>query len=174
MITTKRAAGYCRYPDCVKYAQTVRVHEQVEGFYCSRCRRPGHVERERHELRAGAGPYPEVRVVFGFDPVVEKYRKGVIVRADSLEGGWGVYTLCSPLIRSKRRALKIAAEIVTRLNGSPVYSQQRPGVTGIGANELPQSTEVVLSFDDDLRVLRRKLAQLSSDDGPRGSAAGPA
>ena len=165
MTTRKRAVAYCRNPACVKYAQAVRVLEHVEIFYCSGCRRSGHVERECHEFGAGTGPYPEVRVVFGFDPLVERYRKVVIVRDESLEGGRGVYTLCSPVIRSKRRALEIAAETLTRLNRSPA---------GVGANGLLRSTEIVLSFDDDLEVFRRRLARLFGEDGPRGYASGPA
>ncbi len=92
MTITKRAVAYCRNPACVNYAQAVGVLEQVESFYCSRCRRPVHVERERHEFGAGTGPYPEVRA------------------------------------------------------------------------------EILLSFDDDLEVFRRRLARLSGEDEPRGHA----
>jgi len=65
-----------------------------------------------------------------------------------------VYTLQSPLIKTEKRALKVAEAILANLN------RYRGLLNG---DDIPRTTEIILSFDDPFEEFSRKLQQLSKE-----------
>jgi hypothetical protein len=57
----------------------------------------------------------------------------------------------SPLIKTEKRALKVAEAVLANLQR---YAEL------VGGDEIPRSTEVVLTFDDDLNVFAEKMKKL--------------
>jgi len=132
----KRGVGYCENTDCEDYAKGVFLLNHGDTFYCPRCRQLGKVEKERGFYTGNSDIFKEVRVEYNFDPINGVYREIAIVRDESLWGRNNVYTLQSPLIKTEKRALKVAEAILT---------------------------EIILSFDDPFDEFSRKLKQLSKE-----------
>jgi hypothetical protein len=72
----------------------------------------------------------------------------------SLWGPTSSYTLRSPLVRTEKRALKVAEAILSNLNRAP---------EGLEADEIPTSAETVLNLDSPREEFGQKLAQLAHD-----------
>ena len=99
-------------------------------------------------------PCRNCRVEYNFDPIHGIYREIAIVRDESLWGRNNVYTLQSPLIKTEKRALKVAEAILANLN------RYRGLLSG---DDIPRTTEIILSFDDDFDEFSRRLKQLSKE-----------
>ncbi len=112
----KRGVGYCENTDCEDYAKGVFLLNHGDTFYCPRCRQLGKVEKERGFYTGNSDVFKEVRVEYNFDPINGVYREIAIVRDESLWGRNNVYTLQSPLIKTEKRALKVAEAILANLN----------------------------------------------------------
>ncbi len=82
------------------------------------------------------------------------YREIAIVRDESLWGRNNVYTLQSPLIKTEKRALKVSEAILANLN------RYRGLVSG---DDIPRTTEIILSFDEPFEEFSRRLTQLSRE-----------
>ena len=150
----KRGVGYCENTDCEDYAKGVFLLNHGDTFYCPRCRQLGKVEKERGFYTGNSDIFKEVRVEYNFDPITGVYRDIAIVQDVSLWGPSNAYTLQSPLIRTEKRALKVAEAILANLNRCPDLVKK---------DEIPNSAEVVLSFDDELPEFKRKLAKLAEE-----------
>ncbi len=151
----KRGVGYCENTDCEDYAKGVFLLNHGDTFYCPRCRQLGKVEKERGFYTGNSDIFKEVRVEYNFDPINGVYREIAIVRDESLWGRNNVYTLQSPLIKTEKRALKVAEAILANLN------RYRGLLNG---DDIPRTTEIILSFDDPFEEFSRKLQQLSPED----------
>ncbi len=165
MSGMRRGVGYCENTDCEDYAKGVFLLNHGDTFYCPRCRQLGKVERERGFYAGNSGIFKEVRVEYNFDPTSNVYREIAIVRDESLWGRNNVYTMQSPLIKTEKRALKIAEAILSNLNRHP-----RPP----SENEIPRTTEIVLSFDDPVDEFKRKVGQLGRELEQSGLSEAPA
>ena len=121
----KRGVGYCENTDCEDYAKGVFLLNHGDTFYCPRCRQLGKVEKERGFYTGNTDIFKEVRVEYNFDPINSVYREIAIVRDESLWGRNNVYTLQSPLIKTEKRALKVAEAILANLNRYRGPAQQR-------------------------------------------------
>ncbi len=150
----KRAIGYCTKTNCEDYAKGVFLLNHGDTFYCPRCRQLGKVEKERGFYTGNSDIFKEVRVEYNFDPINSVYREIAIVRDESLWGRNNVYTLQSPLIKTEKRALKVAEAILANLN-------RYRGLTG--GDEIPSTREVLLSLDDSSEMFYQKLAQLAEE-----------
>jgi hypothetical protein len=82
------------------------------------------------------------------------YRDVAIVRDVSLWERSNTYTLRSPLVRTEKRALKVAEALLANLNRCS---------TALDRDEIPNSGESVLSFDDDREQFAAKLARLARE-----------
>lgn len=142
----KRAVGYCEQTDCEDYAKGVFLLNHGDTFWCPRCKRIGPIEAEIGKSVGNWGIYKEVRVEYNYDPIQKRYRELAIVRDESLWGKCDVYHLHSPLIKTEKRALKVAEAMLANLN-----MQERPLVPG----EIPRTHELILSFD----VPKEKFSQ---------------
>jgi hypothetical protein len=125
-----------------------------DTFYCPRCRQLGKIENERGFYSGYSDIFKEVRVEYNFDPVNNVYREIAIVRDESLWGRNNVYTLQSPLIKTEKRALKVAEAILANLN------RYRGLMDG---DDIPRTTEIILSFDDEFAEFERKLKKLAEE-----------
>ena len=150
MASMKRGVGYCENTDCEDYAKGVFLLNHGDTFYCPRCRQLGKVEKERGFYTGNSDIFKEVRVEYNFDPINGVYREIAIVRDESLWGRNNVYTLQSPLIKTEKRALKVAEAILANLN------RYRGLLNG---DDIPRTTEIILSFDE---PIRRVLAQAAA------------
>src|SRR5262245_28875610 len=154
MATMKRGVGYCENTDCEDYAKGVFLLNHGDTFYCPRCRQLGKVEKERGFYTGNSDIFKEVRVEYNFDPINGVYREIAIVRDESLWGRNNVYTLQSPLIKTEKRALKVAEAILANLN------RYRGLLNG---DEIPRTTEIILSFDEPYEEFKRKVEQLGRE-----------
>jgi hypothetical protein len=137
---------------CEDYAKGVFLLNHGDKFYCPRCRHLGTVVKEVGKADINdTAPFKEVRVEFNYDPCSEKFREIAIVRDEAIWGTGSKYTLLSPLIKTEKRALKVAEAVLANL-------QRYAELTG--GDEIPRSTEVILNFDDDLNVFSEKMKAL--------------
>jgi len=150
----KRGVGYCENTDCEDFSKGVFLLNHGDTFYCPRCRVQGMVKKEIGFYTGTTDVFKEVRVEYNFDPIQDKFREIAIVRDESLWGTCNVYTLQSPLIKTENRALKVAEAVLANLN------RYRGLLNGDG---VPQTTERLLSFDDDLTDFSRKLGALREE-----------
>jgi ribosomal protein S27AE len=155
----KRGVGYCmntgslENEGCEDYAKGVFLLNHGNTFYCPRCRIIGLMVKEtgRADFGENNAPFKEVRCEFNYDPCSKKFREIAIVRDEAIWGTGSKYTLLSPLIKTEKRALKVAEAILANLQR---YSDLA------GGDEIPRSTEVVISLDEDLDVFTKKMNDL--------------
>ena len=158
----RRGVGYCVDASCGEFARGVFLLNQEGEFYCPACRKIGRVERERGSHQSPGQLFKEVRVEYNFDPLTAVYRDVAIVQDVSLWGRNNVYTLQSPLIRTEKRALKVAEAILANLNRCPDAAYRE---------DIPNTSEVVLSLDEPMEEFRRKLRLLAEEWGSSGLSA---
>jgi len=116
MSGKKRGVGFCVNSDCGCFGQLRSFRHLPEAYDCTRCGAPGQIERERGIKQPGATIFDEVRVEYGFDPERRIYRDSVRVRDRRLLGKHDVYTLQSPLVKTRAQALRVAAAVMKQLN----------------------------------------------------------
>jgi hypothetical protein len=161
LMSMKRGVGYCTNvgssgrEGCEDYAKGSFLLNHGDTFYCPRCREAGEVVTERgvSQPRSGA-PFKEVRVEFNYDPINSRYREIGIVRDEAIWGTGSKYTLLSPLIKTEKRALKVAEAILANLQR---YSDL------CDTDDIPRTTETIVSFDDDIDVFAAKLKRLGDE-----------
>ena len=151
MARMKRGVGYCTNPACEDRSKGVFLLNFEGIFECPRCKISGKVEKETGESRGDHDLFREVRVEYNYDPVTSVYHEIGIVIDESLPPICNSYTLKSPLIKTQNRALKVAEAILAGLNHR--YASVDDGV-------IPRMNEHILSFNDDLVELKRKLRLL--------------
>lgn len=142
-----RGLGYCTNPECATH-KNKSSHFLVPGvslvstsFTCDACGEPGKVVAEEGFASGDARDvFKEVRVSFAFDPHTDTYKYVAIVRDDAVPGDHRVYTLRSPFVSTKIRALKVAENTLAGLNQQ--WLETKPG--GPSAYMYP----TILSFDD--------------------------
>ena len=148
---TKRGVGYCENSNCQDYSKGIFVLTPRNSFQCPRCAQPGFLELESGSYTGNSDIFKEVRVEYNFDPIQKRYRETAIVRDDSLEGEFNIYTLKSPLIKSENRGLKVAEAILANLNRYRSLWD---------SDCLPKASESLLSFDDSREEFNHKLGLL--------------
>jgi hypothetical protein len=92
--------------------------------------------------------WKEARVEYNYDMTERRYRDLAIVRDESIWGPHNSYTLYSPLIRTEKRALKVAENILANL--------QRYRGAEVGRDNVARM-ETVLSLDQPLEKVKREL-----------------
>ncbi len=149
----RRGVGYCKHTECEDYAKGVFLLNHGDTFYCPRCRNLGKVVKETGSYVGNAEIFKEVRVEYNFDPINSIYREIAIVRDESLWGRQSVYTLLSPLIKTEKRALKVAESILGNLNRYQITA----------ADDIPKTTETLLTFDEPREDFSKHLSQLQKE-----------
>lgn len=151
----QRAIGYCVSKECEDVLKGIFLLNPEGSFHCPRCGRLGREELEVGSWTGDSGIFKEVRVEYEFDYRQVRYRSLAIIRDNSLWGQYDTYTLRSPLIRTEKRALKVAEAILANLNHS------RGTLPAVGT-AIPRTTEQIISFDTDLDDYRRQLNSLEA------------
>jgi hypothetical protein len=158
----RRGVGYCENADCEDFSKGVFLLNHGTAFYCPHCRQLGFVEPERGDTENEQQIFREVHVHYNYEPIEKKYREIGIVRDEGLpEDRTNSYHLFSPLIKTENRALKVAEAVLGNLN------RYRGMLDGEG---IPKTTEIVLSFDDELATFAKKLDELSKEWSASGVA----
>ncbi len=151
----KRAIGYCSDERCEDFTRGVFVINPTSTFFCPACRQAGNLVYEKG-WREGTSPddsFKEVRLQFDYAPVSESWQQTAIVRDENLLGEHLTYVIQTPMVKTESRALKMAEAILANLNCS----------TGeLGIDEIPRTTEIILSFDDPMDEFTRKLERVSA------------
>ena len=114
----KRAIGYCERNACTAYLKGVFLLNHGDRFYCPQCREQGFIEKETHtdwSWRDGSEVYKTVRVHFNFNPASRSYMEIAIVDIPELPTG-SMAEIHSPLIKTEKRALKVAEAALCALN----------------------------------------------------------
>ncbi len=149
-----RAVGYCENTDCEDYAKGVFLLNHGPVFPCPRCRAQGLVMPENGSYTTVSDIFKEVRIEYNYDPIARRYREIAIVRDESIMGTHNVYELESPLIKTEKRALKVAESLLANLN-SP------NGLFDLQIGKVPRTTEHLLTLDHDREHFARDLDLLS-------------
>ena len=157
----ERACGYCMNvgsktsEGCDDYSKGVFLLNHGKRWHCPRCQKEGMIRQECgfHDHQDGR-TFKEVRVEFNYSPISDSFHDIAIVRDEAVWGRGSKYTLQSPLIRTEKRALKVAEAVLANL-------QRYEGF--LGDDELPKTTEIILTFDDDLPEFSRKLDLISKE-----------
>jgi hypothetical protein len=152
----RRAVGYCQNTDCEDYAKGVFLLNHGPVFYCPRCRNIGEVVDEVGSYTGNSEIFKEVRVEYNYDPIHRVYREVAIIRDDGIWGQHNVYTLTSPLIKTERRALKVAEAMLSSLN---TYH----GFIGAANGELPRTNEHILDMDKPREEFRQELEKFHKE-----------
>lgn len=169
MASMRRGVGYCMNEGgilaegCEDFAKGVFLLNHGKTFYCPRCRHQGLVLEEAGSVDRRIGePFKEVRVEYNYDPLTKTFREIAIVRDEAIPSVGSSYVLKSPLIKTEKRALKVAESILANL--------QRYDF--IATDDIPRATEILISFDEDYGTLAKKLKCLG-DEWEKSSLAVP-
>lgn len=147
----RRGVGYCENVECQDYLKGVFLINHGETFYCPSCRHYGMVVQEVGSADNSHEIFKEVRVEYNYDPSRKVYQEIGIVRDDSVPFPANIYVLRSPLIKTEKRALKVAEAILSSL--------QRFGIQ----DGTPRQDETVLYFDDSREEFSQKLQALRAN-----------
>ncbi len=153
MSRMKRAVGYCIVNGCDDKSKGVFLLNHGDSFVCPRCRKSGIVVPESGHVIDRGPVFKEVRVEFDYNADDRKYHGLAIVKDNAVEPPASIYTLRSPLIRTEKRALKVAEGTLATL--------MRP--TPVRDGEIPRATEYVLSFDCNANTFKDNLSKLSDE-----------
>jgi hypothetical protein len=154
MARPTRGVGYCQNTCCEDFGKGVFLLNHAGAFTCPDCRRAGRIEHETGCFTGDSHVFREVRVEYSYDPETNVYRDVAIVRDTSLWESSSAYTLRSPLVRTEKRALKVAEALLANLNRA---------ASVIDRDEIPCASEAVLSFDDGLATFTERLARLARE-----------
>jgi hypothetical protein len=161
-MVMKRAVGYCtsvgggsQGDGCEDYAKGVFLLNHGDKFYCPRCRETGLVVAEKGISDQKDGiPFKEVRVEFNYCAVNNKFKEIAIVRDEAIWGSGSKYILFSPLIKTEKRALKVAEAILSNLQR---YSELA------NSDDIPRTTEIIVSFDEDITAFSKQMEKLGHE-----------
>lgn len=118
MAFNQRGLGFCTSRSCSSHAVGFLLLHLPESFECPTCLRPGRIERERSRKSGEFDLYNEVRIEFDYDLETGAYLQRARVEDERLLGRHGVYTLRSPLIRTRAQALRVGRLVLQKLNRS--------------------------------------------------------
>lgn len=149
----KRSVGYCTQEKCEAKSEGVFLLNHGSQFVCPRCRRTGRIIPETGRIIDNGPIFREVRVEFDYKDQDEKFHGLAIVKDTEVAEPASVYVLKSPLIRTEKRALKVAEGILSTL--------MRP--LALAQGDIPSAKEYVISLDSDMQTLKCDLDELSRE-----------
>ncbi len=145
-----RSCGFCLNEKCDDEHRGVFLLNHGAEYWCNSCRVMGRVIKERGSFK-GEGKFREVRIEFDYDSQVNKFRQVAIVLADDTAEGKS-FLFRSPLIRTDKRALKVAEGMLANLRRRP----------GIQQGDIPTQDEMILCWDASKEDIQRTLRSIES------------
>jgi hypothetical protein len=142
----RRGIGYCQNIDCEDYCKGFFMINNAGTFYCARCRERGLGVFDEWWKEGDQDVYKKCVVEFNYDPSERCYREMAIVEDQEIDVGSTV-KYQSALIRTERRALKVAESILCRLAIDP----------DAPADDFK---EVLLDYSLPMDLWKKKLAHL--------------
>ncbi|MCI0673588.1 MAG: hypothetical protein L0Y64_24320 [Myxococcaceae bacterium] len=150
----KRAVGYCTATSCQDYAKGVFLLNFGDNFHCPRCRNLGTLECERGFASSNESQdFREVRMEYNFDAITRSYREVLILVDEEMEGG-ATYTFQTPVIKTERRAEKVATAILANLNRY---------MTFLNEEGIPNTAERILDLGWDRERFSKVLGCLAAE-----------
>jgi len=146
-----RGVGYCHNQNCIDFVKGVFVMSYtVHPVYCNKCKREIEVVAERRDSAREDVIYASVEVDFDYNPMESRYMSKAIVSIEPKIRG-ETYHYSSPLVKTEKRALKIAESLINIIN------------TGYFTNDSSISEESVLDLskpDDEFKADLYRLDKL--------------
>ena len=113
---SNRGVGYCYNNQCDEFMKGVFLLNYGTMFYCPGCRQNGEIAGEqRLDYPTDEGLYTKVEIHYNYQPDRREYVERAIVQINGMPT-FGVFIMKSPLIKTERRALKVAETILCALN----------------------------------------------------------
>ena len=138
----RKMLGYCENTECEEYLKGSFMWMHTGPFACCKCKgSQGFLVAERG-IRSGPANaiYGEVRIEYCYDPAQKKYCEIAILRDDSLGIHVRTFTLQTPMIRTEKRAFKLANGYLATLNDGIELALEDD-------TEIPRPVEHVVDFD---------------------------
>jgi len=139
MSRLKRAVGYCLTSGCEDIHKGVFLMNQSQDFYCPRCRCIGLCVPETTKALNDLPVFREVRVEFDYNPTTGHHQGLAVVTDTSIKVEANVFYIYSPLIRTDKRALKIAEAVLATLQREEWVPKEDKGI--------PTHAEMVMDLD---------------------------
>lgn len=110
----RHGAGYCLNQECEAYLKAAFINN-VDKFWCAKCKEKGISKIDTFFVKNNCPVYKEARIEFNFDPTKNKFKSLAIVRDEDLPDSANVFTMCSALYNTDKRALRIAEQLLGNL-----------------------------------------------------------
>ena len=150
----KRSVGYCTYNECEDLFKGIFLLNHHNSFYCPRCRHLGIIIPERGWKENDFSEFKSVKLEYNYAPETGRYRELVVITDNSVWGERNVFRIQSPLIRTEKRATRVATVVLANLMHEPDWSE--------GDDCIPRTTEIIMSFDKPIEEFRYDLAGLKN------------
>lgn len=153
-VRIERGIAYCENVHCEDYLKGCFLFMHEGKWLCSRCNEySDHLLAERGiPDREGQVPFNAVRVEYCYEPAQKRYTEIVQLTDESYQGPSGTYTLQAPLVKTPKRAAKMAESLLAILNEGVFLDDDLSSV--------PKSHERILSFDKPADEFRKDLEAL--------------
>lgn len=151
----RKMLGYCENIDCKDFLKGAFMWMHTGPFQCSKCQgKQGHLVAERG-IRSGPpnAIYGEVRIEFNYDPSQKRYRDIAILRDDSLGDRIRTFTFQSPMVRTEKRAFKLATGYLATLNDGTELALEDD-------TEIPRPIEHVVDLDLPRKEFSERMRRL--------------
>ncbi len=147
--------GYCENVECAEYLKGAFLFRHTGPFLCSVCTVQGFSVSEKG-IRSGPehAIYGEVRVEYCYDPCQKRYREIAVLRDDSLGNRVRTFTFLTPLVRTEKRAFKLATGFLATLNDGIELALEDD-------TEIPKLIEHTVSFDVSREVFGEQMRRLA-------------
>lgn len=154
-MALKRGVGYCYNHDCEDGFKGVFLLNHGPSFFCPRCRVEGLVVPEICRTKNDSPIFREVRVEFDYFPETGHYKGMAMVRDESMKGeDLNVFYVYSPLIRTEKRALKVAEGVLANLQRCK-WKTTDEGI--------PNSQETVIELDSERMAFKASCKRLEDE-----------
>ena len=150
-----RGAGFCVNPECCDFHKDVFLMNHNGGFKCPRCHRPGRKVLEYGETDNDFSmDFWQVRLEFCYDVTFNTYRSVAIVSDEGMSKEGNIYTLYTPLVKTEKRALQMAEQILGTL--------MRADDSIFAKGYVPRDQVYMLDFDKPLAEVKGRLGEIEA------------
>jgi hypothetical protein len=151
----QKMLGYCESTECEDYLKGSFMWMHKGPFVCCKCKgSQGFLVSERG-IRSGPRNtiYGEVRIEYCYDPSLKKYCEIAILRDDSLGSNVRTFTFQTPMVRTEKRAFKLATAYLATLNDGIELALE-------DETEIPKPVEHVVNFDSSREEFSERMRRL--------------